>query len=155
MKYNSNGFTLIEILVVMVIIAMASTLVYVNIAKSTHQKQVQLFAEKMASFSKKARQLALVHGKPIGVYISSDERKCWIGDGSEKLFQSMPIPEDVQIDSDTISEVDTNIFAIQFFPDGSSSGGDLSFLANQVTFYQFSVDLLTGLVMVNQEDRAE
>jgi len=52
---NSRGFTLIEILVVMVLIAVSGSLVYLSVGRSAEQKQGKLFAQEMIGLVKKSQ----------------------------------------------------------------------------------------------------
>jgi general secretion pathway protein H len=139
---NSRGFTLIEILVVMVLIAVSGSLVYLSVGRSAGQKQGKLFAQEMIGFVKKARRSSLASSRPVAFYISSADRLCWV-EGSEA---SLKIPEKVLIQAQGIANVDGDVYGVYFYPDGSSSGGELTLSANGEPFFVFRVDVLTGLV---------
>jgi general secretion pathway protein H len=139
---NSRGFTLIEILVVMVLIAVSGSLVYLSVGRSAGQKQGKLFAQEMIGLVKKARSTSLASSRPVAFYISSSERICWV----EGSASSLKIPEQVLIQAQGIAQADADVYGVYFYPDGSSSGGELTLSANGRPFCVFRVDILTGLV---------
>jgi len=141
MKSNSNGFTLLELVVVLVLLGILSSLVFVNVGTSAAKKKRKLFARELVGLCHKARRIAAGRGVISTVYISSDQRRCWI-DQEEPLT----IPVEMRIEGEGILELGQGIFGIRFFPDGSSSGGSLFLSAGNTVLYAFHVDVVTGLL---------
>ena len=139
---NSRGFTLIEIIVVMVVIAVSASLVYLSVGRSAEQKQGKLFAHEMMGLVKKARRSSLAFSRPVAFYISSADRPCWV-EGSQA---SLKIPEKVLIQAAGIAHLESDVYGVVFYPDGSSSGGELTLSTDGQPFFIFRVDILTGLV---------
>jgi general secretion pathway protein H len=139
---NGRGFTLIEILVVMVLIAVSGSLVYLSVGRSAEQKQGRMFAQEMIALVKKARGTSLASSRPVAFYISSADRICWVEGGAA----SLKIPEKVLIQAQGIAHVEADVYGVYFYPDGSSSGGELILSANGEPFSVLRVDMLTGLV---------
>jgi general secretion pathway protein H len=139
---NARGFTLIEILVVMLLIAVSGSLVYLSVGRSAGQKQGKLFAQEMVGLVKKARRASLASSRPIAFYISSADRMCWV-EGSQA---GLDIPEKILVQAAGIAHVEADVYGVYFYPDGSSSGGELTLVTNGQPFYVFRVDVLTGLV---------
>ncbi|RLB43925.1 MAG: hypothetical protein DRH12_01490 [Deltaproteobacteria bacterium] len=147
MKFNSRGFTLIELIVVLVIIGVVGSVVFVNVGRSVTRKRTRLFAKEMVSLCRKARRLAVSQGIISTFYISSGDRKCWV-DAQEPI----DIPPELKVEGKGVQELEQGIFGIRFFPDGSSSGGRLFLSRGDDVLYEFHVDLLTGLIL-SQENR--
>jgi general secretion pathway protein H len=139
---NARGFTLIEILLVMALIAVSGSLVYLNVGRSVEQKQGKMFAQEMVGLLRKARGASLASSRPVAFYISSTDRNCWVEGGAG----SLKIPEKVLIQAQGIAHVEADVYGLNFYPDGSSSGGELTLSANGKTFSVLRVDMLTGLV---------
>ncbi len=139
---NSRGFTLIEVVVVMVLIAVSGALIYLNVGRSSGQKQEKLFAQEMVGLIKKARRTSITLSRPIVFGISSTDRFCWI-DGIETRLE---IPEKILIQGEGIAHIDDDIKGIYFYPDGSSSGGEFTLYAGGQPFFGFRIDILTGLI---------
>lgn len=146
MKFNSDGFTLIELVVVLVILGVIGSLVFVNVGTSITQKKRRIFVHEMISLCKKARRMATDQGIISTFYISSDQRRCWID--KEKRIN---IPLEMRIEGEGVLELDQGIFGIRFFPDGSSSGGSLFLSTGGNILYAFHVDLLTGHIRPLEE----
>ncbi|MBF0203526.1 MAG: prepilin-type N-terminal cleavage/methylation domain-containing protein [Desulfamplus sp.] len=75
---NIKGFTLIEIMVVMILIAIAGSLVLMNVGQSGRMKERRMFADKMVSMCKTARLTAVGKGIPACLTISPEKRECRI-----------------------------------------------------------------------------
>ncbi len=169
-RFNSKGFTLIEIIVVMMIISIAGSMVFMNIGKGAEKREIKLFVEKMVSVCKKARMTALSKGVPVSFVISPMDRKCWIKentgnaegenadgegadgksmDGQKSVF---PIPGKILIEASGLTEKADGLYQIIFYPDGSSSGGDLAIRQGDKYAFFCRIDLLTGIVSVSLED---
>ena len=139
---SKKGFTLIEILVALTLLAMAGTLVSVNVGKSAANKKPRAFAQQMISLCKKARRVAVDHGEPTALYISSGKRSCWISGKAT----SLEFPEQMLVEGEGVCQLGSDIHAIHFYPDGSSSGGELTLSISGQPVYAFRVDMLTGLL---------
>ncbi len=149
MKFSSKkGFTLAEILVVIILLAMAGSLVFVSVGKSMAGKQNKAFAREMVSLCKKARRMAVDAGVPTALNISSTQRRCWL-DNSTK---SLEIPSQMLIEGEGISQLNEEVYTIRFYPDGSSDGGELTLSVSGQTVYAFRVDMLTGILSRIEED---
>jgi general secretion pathway protein H len=154
MKSNFNdmrakkGFSLIEILVVMLLLAMASSLIFFNVGKSMGNKQAKAFAQEMVSLCKKARRMAIDNGVPTALHISSTQRRCWVS-GATK---SLEVPEQMLIEGEGVNQLNEDVYAVRFYPDGSSGGGELTLSISGRTIYAFRVDALTGLLTRIEKD---
>lgn len=149
MRLNSKGFTLLEIFVVMLLIAMGGSLVAINVGKTSAFKKNRLFAKEMVSLCKKARLLAVNQAQPRAVYISAEQRRCWI-EGRETF---LGIPEEMLIEGEGIRRLSEDEYAIFFYPDGSTSGGELTLSVAGDVVGSFRIDVLTGMIApVGDED---
>jgi general secretion pathway protein H len=129
--------------VVLIIVALASSLVFVTVGSGLGQRAEREFALEMAGLCKKARRMAVWVGIPQSFRISSMERRCWI-EGAEG---SLEVPEQMLIEGEGVARLDDDTYYIQFYPDGSSSGGELTLSVAGRAVYEFRVDMLTGLVV--------
>ena len=165
MKSASKGFTLLEIIVVMMIISIAGSMVFMNIGRGAEKREIKIFVEKMISVCKKARMTALSQGVPVSFVISPVDRQCWIReetgradgeiadgksmDGQKSVF---PIPGNILIEASGLTEEANGLYQIIFYPDGSASGGDLAIRQGDKYAFFCRIDLLTGIVSVTLED---
>ncbi len=142
MKFSSKGFTFLELIIVLVILGIMSSIVFVRVGRSVTSKRPRLFVQEMVRLCRKARRLAIADGMVSTFYISSDERKCWVSSQ-----QPLEIPAEIKVEGEGVRELDNGMFGIRFFPDGSSSGGSLFISRGDNFLYAFRVDMLTGLIM--------
>ncbi|MBF0302351.1 MAG: prepilin-type N-terminal cleavage/methylation domain-containing protein [Desulfamplus sp.] len=169
-KRNSKGFTLIEITVVIILVAIAGSLVLMNIGQSGRMKKSRMFASEMLSMCKKARITAITKGVPACLTISSESRECHIGFADEVISDpisntvddnsnttddneesrsdssSLKIPENILLEGENIKVDSNGVYYICFYPDGSSGGGILTISVENEFEFTFQVDMLTGSV---------
>ncbi len=166
MKSASKGFTLLEIIVVMLIISITSSLVFMNFGRGAGKKDMKIFAEKLSSLCKKARMTSLSSGVPVKLIISPADRQCWISiwknhaeitgrQDNDKKAYVLSIPGKVFIEASGLTRQDSGVYEIVFYPDGSSSGGDLAIGQGDKPSFFCRIDLLTGVVSMSVKDRTE
>ncbi|MBF0228207.1 MAG: prepilin-type N-terminal cleavage/methylation domain-containing protein [Desulfamplus sp.] len=164
---NKNGFTLIEITVVIILIAIASSLVLMNIGQSGRMKESRIFASNIVSMCKKARVTAVSKGVPACLTISPESRECGIGFIGDALPDSknlddqisdnegfgessnnglLKIPESILLEGENIKVDSNGVYFICFYPDGSSGGGILTISVENEFEFTFQVDMLTGSI---------
>jgi general secretion pathway protein H len=115
-----EGFTLFEMLIVLAIIAIAA--VYVLPAVSGRSSTFEITADAIESGLVNARLKALSRGQEARLVFENKKRTFASDDG--KLVAE--VPPDMAIRLVTArSEASTQPTSIRFFPDGSSSGGEI------------------------------
>jgi general secretion pathway protein H len=142
MKSNSDGFTFLELIIVMVIIAISGSLVFVSVGKSIATRKNKNFAYEMISLCKTARRLAIERGMPVVFYVSSEKRQCWIDTAETHL----EVPEEMLIEGDRVAAFDNGVYGFTFYPSGSASGGELTLSVAGNTLCTVEVDLITGTI---------
>ncbi|MBS3759510.1 MAG: prepilin-type N-terminal cleavage/methylation domain-containing protein [Desulfobacterales bacterium] len=162
-----NGFTLIELLVVLVIIGMISafvvprfvsplentrlktsakrisaTLRYVSNASATEKKAYIVF------FDLKHHRLGVM---PAEKFEKADIYRLSFDEGGQS-FKSYEFPEKVSLIKarTTIHQLNPRLFAVYFFPNGSSSGGEIVLANERGNKYAIQIDFITSLVEVKQ-----
>ena len=142
MKSHASGFTLLELMVVLVIMA---TMLLVVPRMSTGLAGARLRAA-TAAFADTLRGLrdqAVRTGKPTGVLLDSARRSYRETDASlDKAFPE--IVESIQVDGDT-PVLGGKAVAIRFFPDGSATSATI-FLVHGSRRQIVAIDWLTGRV---------
>jgi len=155
-------------MVVMILIALASSLVFINVGQSGRMKKNRSFARSMVDMCKTARLRSVYEGQPVCLKISPQRRQCWVGfkeepdqkfrgeeevpwdemfaDTSGKKSGALSIPEAMRIKAEGVIKNDNDNYLVCFYPDGSSGGGELTLLAGDQFAFTFRVDMLTGLV---------
>jgi general secretion pathway protein H len=145
---GSGGFTLIELIVVLVLVALASSLVYLGVARSLGGHEEKVFGRELVSLTKRARRMAIEHGVASALLISSEERRCWVRGETG----AVEVPETMLIEGEDVAQVEEGVYGIAFYPDGSSSGGTLSFSVGGQVVYAFRTDPITGIISVSKKE---
>jgi prepilin-type N-terminal cleavage/methylation domain-containing protein len=140
---NNKGFTLIELIVVVIIIASICALVLPNSGKILENIKVRSTVRQICALHNYARSQAVIYATNYKVNYNVKEKSCWItkkiddsyarlnGRAGKTLF----IPQDVSFK--------TKIDSITFYPKGTSSGGEVI-----VEDFHIVVDEVTGIVEV-------
>jgi general secretion pathway protein H len=144
-RNKQGGFTLIELVVVLVLLALAAGLVFQHVGGSTDVRQAKVFAQELASFLKKARRTAVNTGGPVTVWISDQERACTMNESQ------IEIPETVRLDGRNIRQDEDGTAYVRFDPDGGSSGGELIVQTGGNPVAVLRIDLFTGAIQALRE----
>lgn len=165
-----RGFTLLELLVVMVVISLMSVLVVPQMTGSLSRMNLQTASKKISALLRYARsraasekityvavfdfekdRLSIMTGQEAqtGETIEED-----LGDGEERVIRSKSydLPDGVKLEKAVSGgdEIDSGHFQITFFPAGSSSGGDVILTNDRGKRYKISVDFITGIVQLGE-----
>ncbi|MDD3553342.1 MAG: GspH/FimT family pseudopilin [Deltaproteobacteria bacterium] len=143
--YSEKGFTLMELLVVMVIVGLMSSLVFVAVGSGILKSEETRFEANFLSTLKHARSAAIGRGKAVRVIIDEENRRIFMDEGKPTA-----IPETVQIEGSGVIELAGGGYAVLFFPDGSSTGAELDLKYNNAV-RQIRVNKLLGTVDVGPQ----
>ncbi len=138
------GFTLIEIIVVLVILGLMLSLAVARGPMQSPALQVRAVAGELAATLRAARGKAIAANRPVAVVFDPAQRGFRVDGGQARL-----LPAGMQLAVTTLAgNIQGNRLAgIVFAPDGSSSGGLID-LADGPLRMQIGIDWLTGRVSV-------
>lgn len=134
-----------ELLVVMVLVGLMSSLVFVAVGSGMLKSQETRFEANFLNTLKHARSAAIGRGETVRFIIDEENRRIFMEGG-----KSTAIPETVQIEGSGTIELAGGGYAILFFPDGSSTGAELDLKYNN-TVRQIRVNKLLGTVNVETQ----
>lgn len=141
------GFTLLEMLAVLVVISVAFTLLASGVSRGlAGARERQATAELIQSL-RQARSLAVFEGRPVALQVDLRTR-CY------HLEQRPPrcLEQGTELRVETAAGVAGEGAAFAFYPDGSSSGGNLQ-LSSAARQTRIDVGWLTGSVSLAQGTR--
>jgi general secretion pathway protein H len=134
LRAGNNGFTLLEILVVLLIISIAASVVVFS-AGSLHEKTVyRQEVRRLFQTVKHARNISLQERRNITFNIDSENKKYWIDNGGNMYSEVHSLPDKFFISGESIF----------FFPKGNSSGGIIKIDNGKGRKYQIEIDPLLG-----------
>jgi general secretion pathway protein H len=143
------GFTLIEAVAVLAIVALLAGLVLPMWPRGTTRPQLQAYALRVAALLKADRNAALRRRARVETLVSPATREIVSGAGAGEVR----LPRDVAFDA-IVAETcagQANGSAIDFLPSGMSCGGAIA-LARPGAAYRVRVNWLTGGVDIVAAD---
>ena len=146
----SRGFTLLELMVVLVILTLIAALAPPLLSGLGITTELRGSARQLAAGLRAARSAAITQQRAATVTVDLENRTFKLS--SDPRIIGLPSQDKIEIklytaQSELLSDKTGNI---RFFPDGSSTGGHIT-LADDKIEYRVNVDWLTG--RVNIEDR--
>jgi general secretion pathway protein H len=137
-----SGFTLIEVLAVMLIIALVSSLV-IAMTPGTGRGKLKALTLEVAALFRRERLGAILTGRDRRVSLDG-ERRALVGDGGDVIV----VPPDVIVEVLGANELWSGRLAVvRFHPDGASSGTVLK-LSREEAQYEVRVNWYTGGVAI-------
>lgn len=142
---SSNGFSLLELLTVLAIVTLIISLTVPNLSNTYNRYQLKSLSRDVAGALQKTRLKAISSGEKQSWLVSLDSDEYWHGNESHKI----PLPNSVMIEVTTAAGevVSSKLAAISFFPDGTSTGGQVRLERDEGIFY-VQVDWLLGTVKI-------
>lgn len=141
---HASGFTLIEMLAVIVLIAIAVSVTAVSL-HGRSRGQLQAAAQRVAAGLRDTRTRAMATGKPQWFPVDLRART-FAAPGRDP--RSLPAGASLHVTSAAEEGTQPGIARIGYYPDGSSSGGNIT-LGEAHRSLRMDVDWLTGAVTVS------
>ena len=137
---NNRGYTFVELIVVMVIIALVMGLVATSLSRSVSSAEARSATRKLVANLRYTRTHAIVK-KAEQTFIVDVENRSYTAPGRKQV----KLPKGVELTLTTARSEMTaeNVGSIRFFPDGGSTGGHIEMYVNGRE-YRVNVAWLTG-----------
>lgn len=145
---RARGFTLVEVMVVMVIIALVMGLVATSMTRSISSAEARAASRKLVASLRYTRARAIIDKKEQ-VFQVDTENRSYLAPGRKLI--TLPKGVDVTITTARSEFTSESVGGIRFFPDGGSTGGHIELTVNERE-YRVNVAWLTG---ETQLERAE
>jgi general secretion pathway protein H len=151
---NARGFTLLELIVVLVFIGLIASLTTPFLMSTLERVQHRAETRKVNSALRFARSEAITH-KTVFTF-NGEPRKYWISTGKKDgTAATRTLAPGYTMEHITSDEeiIENEAFAIQFYPRGNSSGGAIRIKKlssdKSDTAYEISIDAITGTSKIN------
>ena len=151
-----SGFSLLEMLLVLVLIAAATLLSMAAFSGGLRGMQLRAAAKEVAAQMRFSRALAIASGKPQDVLIDPAARTWHAAKGRHGQLPSTGEVVFTGARAAQLGISDTNaaqLGAVRFFPDGAATGGRLRLQANGAG-WDVNVRWLTGEVQLQRAEIA-
>lgn len=137
---NSRGFTLVELMMVMVIIAAVMGLVATSMSSSISSAEARAASRKLVASLRYTRARAILD-KTEQVLLVDTENRSYQAPGRKQV--NLPEGVDLTITTARSELTSESVAGIRFFPDGGSTGGHIELTVNGRE-YRIDVAWLTG-----------
>ena len=148
MRDLNRGFTLVEMLVVLVIVALMMALVGTSISRNISGAQMRTAASKVAASLRYTRTRAILT-KSEQVFLVDTEKRTY--QAAEREAKQLPEGMKVELNTARSELTSETVGGIRFYPDGGSTGGNVRLEANG-RIYRVNVAWLTGEASVERPD---
>lgn len=143
-RSTNHGFTLLELLVVVTILALTSTLVGINFGGD--RASLDSIARTLVTDLRYVRSKAMVTNTDTALVVDLDNSAYY----SHAAKIERPLPESISVDLTVdVRDTDGKRGSIMFYPDGSSSGGEVRLSRNGRSM-QITTTWLNGYVTVEE-----
>ncbi|HEX2931863.1 MAG TPA: prepilin-type N-terminal cleavage/methylation domain-containing protein [Candidatus Binatia bacterium] len=147
---DSQGFSLLELVVVLFLLGISIAIVAPNIDKGLSDREVRVSALGIAAVARDLRNRALFDGMPQELLLNLPQNSYLAGQSKE-----VHLPSDVKILSiDGGETVDRDSKRFYFFPNGSSLGGAIVLGGEKSASYLIRLEPLTGKIEVRRDDKS-
>jgi general secretion pathway protein H len=142
---EQQGFTLLEMVCVLAIVAMLAAVLLPLIPQKTSRSRLQAYAVEAATLLMAERNAAVGRGADVAVLVDAPMRLI----RSATTSQTLRIPDDVQFDAllPQTCRQHTVLSTINFFANGTSCGGTIA-LRRLDAGYEIRVIWLTGRIEI-------
>jgi general secretion pathway protein H len=139
---GQRGFTLLELIVALLVIALAVGFAVPAIGRSTESLRVRAEVAGFAAMLRHARERAIVTSTAQAVVVDPATRRVsrHAGGPEGEVRETRPLSERLTIDAEPPPAL-----TVRFEPQGGSNGGDFRVSSGTIV-YRVTVDALTGRV---------
>jgi general secretion pathway protein H len=145
LKVASRGFTLLELVVTLFVLALAIALTAPVIGRSAEALRARAEVAGFSAVLRHARERAITTGHPHAVVIDPGARRIAVVTGADEVRESRALPEGLGVEASPPPAL-----TVRFEPAGISNGGDFRLTSGAVA-YRVTVDSLTGRVRTARE----
>ena len=143
----ARGFTLLEVLVVLVLMGLAYAMAMPMIGSGAATLELKSTTRQLAAGLRKARGNAITQRRETVLTLDVGKRRFALtGDPKE---HALPARVEISLLTARSEQLEDQIGNIRFFPDGTSTGGKITLSVGE-TRQALNIDWLTGKVVVTQ-----
>lgn len=169
MTLRQRGFTLMELMIVVVIIAVMMAVILPSLRGVAENNRLRGSVRELMSLMKYARSEAVFNARTTEVFLDTEKRQYWLdlrtpdpktGKYNPKgkrttMERKRTLENDVwfgNVEAQNNNIIDGGIIAIDFYPDGSASPSLITVKNTKEVNYTLEVLKSTGMIEMNQGD---
>jgi len=160
---KDKGFSLIELVVVLILIGLTTVLVYPSFSRVSQAVAIKAAAQKISGILRYCRSEAVHRGEVYQVLFDTELREVRIQTVAEeqaeeknlaerKVIKKYRLPEGLELKELNIpsGQHPAEIPAIEFYPRGGSNGGSVILEGRSQKGFKIKIHFLTGIVEVDE-----
>jgi general secretion pathway protein H len=159
---KNRGFTLIEVMVVLILISLSMLLVTPSLSRFSKTVELKGAAKKISAILRYYRSEAVNQGKVYQVLFDPDLREVRIqsieekdedegaNDKSSQKRYTLPKGVDIKEVKADSPQYPSDYSVIEFYPNGGSNGGTILLGSQDRKGYRIKIDFLTGVVEIEK-----
>jgi len=141
------GFSLIELMVVMLLVSLLFAVVGVSVSRSVRGAEIRNASRDIVAGIRHTRGQAIIQRQQQVFHVDADA-KTWTAAG--KAAVALPEGLDITLNTARSELTGENAGGIRFYPDGAATGGSVELLAGE-RVWMIEVSWLTGEVSIKRE----
>lgn len=145
---RARGFTLIEILAVVALIALCVTLVAVSIGDGLTGAKVKAASRDLAAALRYTRGQAIVKREQMTLSVDVENRRYR---AANRSWVELPKDMDIKLFTARQELEEEGVGRIRFFPDGASTGGHIDIIRGE-RVWRVDVNWLTGEIRILEDE---
>ena len=144
-KVDARGFTLLELIVTLVVLAVVVGLVAPTIGRSTENLRTRAEVAGFSATFRHAREQAITTRQHYTVVVNPTTRLLTVTTGDDEVRWTRTLSSHVDVRAETPAAL-----TVHFQPQGTSSGGAFHVSSGKIS-YRVTVDAVTGRVRNQRE----
>ena len=144
-KVDARGFTLLELIVTLVVVAVAVGLIAPAIGRSTESLRVRAEVAGFSATFRHAREQAITLRQVFTVLVNPTRHQLTVTTGEDEVRWTRAVSNRVDISAETPGSL-----SVRFESQGSCSGGEYRLVSGKIV-YRVMVDAVTGRVRNRRE----
>jgi general secretion pathway protein H len=146
LEVDGRGFTLLELIVVLSVLALAVGIVVPVVGRSTETVRGRADVARFSAMLRHARDQAITTRRGHAVVVDPPGRRATIVADPDEVRQARALSPNLEVEA-----IPPEALRIGFEPSGASTGGAFRLTTGR-TRYRVSVDALTGRVRVERQE---